>query len=248
MPVLLFGCENWILSETCLHILEAFLGELAKRALKWPMNFSNTSAILALEMETMRSRLVCRKLSFLKRLLGDSATGVGAVAMRSLVDNVESLCLVKECHELETHYRTNFTDTVLVDADATSLWTIKKTIREIDKEKLIRQCYEKSPTIADVSSRDGSWSKLWDTALHLGSRHTMGLRKLSRLMAHHGRGLHPCSLCDEQDLDMSVIDHFMCEHHQEFSLNFSSTDQLLTQLVEGNVWFVYKFWKVFRFS
>ena len=52
--------------------------------LKRPMNFSNTSAILALEMETMRSRLVCRKLSFLKRLLGDSATGVGAVAMRSM--------------------------------------------------------------------------------------------------------------------------------------------------------------------
>ena len=85
----------------------------------------------------MRSRLVCRKLSFLKRLLGDSATGVGAVAMRSLDDNVESLCLVKECHELETYYGTNFTDTVPVDADATSLRTIKKTIREIDKEKLI---------------------------------------------------------------------------------------------------------------
>ena len=126
MPVLLFGCENWILSETCLHTLEAFLGELAKRALKWPMNFTITSAILALEMETMRSRLVCRKLSFLKRLLGDSATGVGSIAMRSLVDNVESLCLVKECHEIETHYGTNFTDTVLVEADATSLRTIKR--------------------------------------------------------------------------------------------------------------------------
>ena len=96
--------------------------------------------------------------------------GVGAVAMRSLVDNVESLCLVKECRELETHYGTNFTVTVLVDADATSLQTIKKTIREIDKEKLIRKCYEKSPTIADVSSRGGSWPKLWDTALHLESQ------------------------------------------------------------------------------
>ena len=39
MPNLLFGCENWILSETCLHTLEAFLGELAKRALKWPQTF-----------------------------------------------------------------------------------------------------------------------------------------------------------------------------------------------------------------
>ena len=32
MPVLLFGSENWILSDTLQCKLEAFLGELAKRA------------------------------------------------------------------------------------------------------------------------------------------------------------------------------------------------------------------------
>ena len=36
-----FGCENWILSETSLHTLEVFLGELAKRA--------------SLDLEMMRS-------------------------------------------------------------------------------------------------------------------------------------------------------------------------------------------------
>ena len=38
MPVLLFGCENWILSKTN---LESFFGELTKRALRWPRHFSN---------------------------------------------------------------------------------------------------------------------------------------------------------------------------------------------------------------
>ena len=50
MPILLFGSENWILSDTLLCKLEAFLGELSKRALKWPMHLSNTSAVLALDM------------------------------------------------------------------------------------------------------------------------------------------------------------------------------------------------------
>ena len=36
--------------------------------------------------------------------------------MRSLVDDVESLCVVRECCELEIYFGTNFTDTVLFDA------------------------------------------------------------------------------------------------------------------------------------
>ena len=36
MLILLFGSENWIVSGSILEQLESFLGELAKRALKWP--------------------------------------------------------------------------------------------------------------------------------------------------------------------------------------------------------------------
>ena len=34
LPVLLSGCENWILSSKCHVELESFIGEMAKRALK----------------------------------------------------------------------------------------------------------------------------------------------------------------------------------------------------------------------
>ena len=40
--------------------------------------------------------------------------------MRSLSDDMESLCLVKECRELELYYGTNLTDIVLMDADTIS--------------------------------------------------------------------------------------------------------------------------------
>ena len=44
--------------------LEACLGELAKRALRWPKHHSNTAALTALEMESAGSRLLVRKLGF----------------------------------------------------------------------------------------------------------------------------------------------------------------------------------------
>ena len=150
---------------------------------------------------------------------------------------------MKECRELEISYGTNFTDTILTDANNVSLRIIKKTIRGIDREKLVQKCSNKSPTIAAVASKDGSWPKLWDSALHLGSRHTIGLQNLS---SHHGRGLHPCPLCDEQGFPTSVIDHILSAHHTEIGLNFNSTDQLLALLVDVDILFVYKFWKLFK--
>ena len=42
-----------------------------------------------------------RKLGFLKHTVRDGAIGVGAVAMRAMVDDVTSLCLVRECRALE---------------------------------------------------------------------------------------------------------------------------------------------------
>ena len=55
----------------------------------------------------------------------------------SLVDDVEFICVVRECRELDTYFGTNFTDTVLFDGNAVCLWPIKKTIRRIDEEKLV---------------------------------------------------------------------------------------------------------------
>lgn len=42
------------------------------------------------------------------------------------------------------------------------------------------------PTIVEVAEHDGSWPKLWDTVLHLGTPRIIGLQALSWLMAHLG--------------------------------------------------------------
>ena len=67
--------------------------------------------------------------------------------MRSLSDDVESLCLVKDCRELEIYYGTNLTDT---DADTISRLAIRKTLLVLDRDKLVEKCSMKSPSIACI--------------------------------------------------------------------------------------------------
>ena len=57
LPVLLSGCKNWILSNKCHEDLESFSGELAKRTLKWPKHFSNTAALVTLDLHSAKSWL-----------------------------------------------------------------------------------------------------------------------------------------------------------------------------------------------
>ena len=58
LPVLLYGAENWILTPVLLDRLERFQGELAKRVLRWPRHHSNTAAVVALGLESVKSRVL----------------------------------------------------------------------------------------------------------------------------------------------------------------------------------------------
>ena len=57
MPVLMYGSENWILTEDLMRKLERFQSELAKRILMWPKHFSTTAAITALGPPSMKCQL-----------------------------------------------------------------------------------------------------------------------------------------------------------------------------------------------
>ena len=90
-----------------MQLLESFLCWMAKRALKWPQHLSTTAALVSLGMETVKSRILIRKLGYLLYLLSDGAEGVGASVFHALLDDPDSLCIVKECRELEGTYGLN---------------------------------------------------------------------------------------------------------------------------------------------
>ena len=106
----------------------------------------------------------------------------------------------------------------------------------------------KAPLIAEVCKQGGSWPALWDTVRHLGSRHTVGLQHLSRMQAHHGRGPKPCPLCEEQLSGVTLTDHVLSSHNQEFQLPSLTPESLLTELVDREVTFVYRFRNPFFFA
>ena len=73
---------------------------------------SNTAAITALELATMRCRVLERKLGFLKRVMGGEVGGPSMQVRETLSDNLSCLCLVRECEELEEAMITNYAEDI----------------------------------------------------------------------------------------------------------------------------------------
>ena len=116
----------------------------------------------------MRCRVLIRKLSFLQRVVNSNSASLSGTALLALSDDTASICLVRECRELEEVFGTHFTQEILSD-NAPSLKEVKDAIHERDRTKLTEKCSEKAPMIAAVARRI-TWSRLWDSAMDLGDK------------------------------------------------------------------------------
>ncbi len=58
----------------------------------------------------MRCRVLERKLGFLQRVLKSAPSTLSGRTLFALSDDVDSLCLVRECRALEEEFGTHFTD------------------------------------------------------------------------------------------------------------------------------------------
>ena len=61
LPILLYGAENWCLSQNSIQALDSFLGELSKRLLKLPRWYSNTPASIVIGLGSARALCLTRK-------------------------------------------------------------------------------------------------------------------------------------------------------------------------------------------
>ena len=137
MPFLVYGYENWILTERAIHQLESFLGWMIKKVLKWPQHLSNTAALVAFGVESVKSRILTRKLGLLLCLISCNADSVAVSAMHALVDDPDFICIIRECRELEAVYSHKYTDSILCGADCVCLQQIKKEVLQADKTLLL---------------------------------------------------------------------------------------------------------------
>ena len=98
IPVLLFGCENWVLTDLILHQLESFQGEIGRRILKLTRHHSTLSTRMALRWPSVTARVLISKLSLLSKL-SERGDSIGGQIFSGLPQ--ESLKLVRECRYLE---------------------------------------------------------------------------------------------------------------------------------------------------
>ena len=139
---------------------------------------------------------------------------------------------------------TNYTDVILGGGDEVGMYEVKKTVKQADRVSKLKKCKERAPLIVEVVNKGGSWARVLDSALHLGTWHTDGLKALSRMLAHHGHGSKPCPLCDKINLDPNPIGNLMRVHQHEIGLDrtpVDSVDQLVTQIADCHIQFLYKF-------
>ena len=98
----------------------------------------------------------------------DGAKGPGVRVLQSMVDDLESLCLIKECRELEEWFGV---DSILGDGD----FCLREAKEDKDRKKTIEACEKKVPLVGEVARKCG-WMVLWDRALERGWKHTKGLQ------------------------------------------------------------------------
>ena len=108
-----------------------------------------------------KARILVRKLGFLLRLVSTDGHELGARTFQSMSDDMESLCLVRECRQLEKTFQTHYTDKILGCGDQMNVRDIKKEVYKIDKRmKLITHHLQQSPLrreLVGYISRKGCW-------------------------------------------------------------------------------------------
>ena len=117
----------------------------------------------------MKARILVRKLGFLLRLVSANGHVLGARTFQSMSNDMESLCLVRECRELEETFQTHYTDKILGCGDQVNVRDIKKEVHKIDKRIVLEKCgtSDHSPAAVTIEERIG-WIPLWEMALGCG--------------------------------------------------------------------------------
>ena len=87
----------------------------------------------------------------------------------------------------------------------------------------------------------GCGLRLWGLAYQ-------GAPVVSRVLTHHGKGNHPCPLCDIAPLEDSVMGHLLVNHCRELGLvQETDLELILCQLVELDINFLVKFRNLYSF-
>ena len=215
VPVLLFGSENWILTDSQLDHLEAFQGEIGRRILKLSKSHSTLATRVALKWPSVAARILTRKLNLLSKVSSEGESiGCRMYSSLAAVDPL-SLRLIQECQSLENKLDCRGVTDLVLEADNNSqgLRGIKKLILETDWKACLNEASRhQSTSLAAKIATHTTWPKLWDMALDHGALGTAALQALYRTLTRPSFGQKPCPFCDNQSSELSHFEHFITCH------------------------------------
>ena len=206
----LYGCENWLLTDPLLALLEDFQSEIGKRILNLPRHHVNLCPLIGLQWPSMRLRVLHRKLGFLWRLMFPHHSSISVEVFNSMKDQLPGPLIVQQCKFLEQAYRTNFTSSIL-KGDITSIRPVKKALTTADQDLIWAQISQKNSLRS--MSRTISWPKLWDLARDRGIQGARSLSAIFEVLTtpiFDERKCHHCDIVITRDVPYS--DHIARAH------------------------------------
>ena len=186
LPILLYGCENWVLSESLLSTLEKFQVETGRGILRLSKFHSDHCVFIALRWPRMRVYILLRKLTFLVKLLQPTSDSLSSCVFHTLAsEDVCKISLVEQCQLLERDFGTSIFIQCLNEPEnaITILQEAKEAVVSRDWEIMleIAKCRQSTKHISHPQIAS-SWCKLWDLALDHGVCGTRKIQHLLRVM------------------------------------------------------------------
>ena len=98
LPILLYGSDNWILTEQLLMTLEKFQAEIGRRILRLSKSHSDVSVLIGLHWPRIRVHVLLRKLAFLVKLLQSNRDDLSSCIFRTMAsDDIHKISLIEQC-------------------------------------------------------------------------------------------------------------------------------------------------------
>ena len=234
IPILLYGCETWLLDATAIKTLESFQCEIGRRILHLPKYHSKKVVRLGLQWPSV----AIRKLTFLAKLLANTDDIISSRIFTSLaIVDVYNVGIVQQCQMLESDLNTNVLSLCLKnpeDAPAT-VKSMKTDIIKSDFEVLLSSAvtHPSAKYVATVAETT-SWCRLWDIALDRGVQGTRGMQSLLKELSRQVFENFSCRSCSTSlSKDSLWFDH-ICTYHPDV-VNNLSCEEIISAPREADV-------------
>ncbi len=222
LPILLYGCESWILSHPLISVLEKFQSEIGRRILRLSRFHSDIAPVIGLHLPSIKARVLMRKLTFLAKLISSNDSNLSARVFRTLCsDNVYDIGLVHQCQFLA-----NEIGVASVLARCLEHPDISPTIVRSSRLEILRLDW--STTLENARTHlsvkhlvcstkvASSWGRIWDLALDHGAKGTCLFQHLFSSLCRPVFGERKCPHCEGTIPHEQTFFGHLCDHHIDF--------------------------------